>query len=465
MRINILLEKLIYVAKKSKTDFAIHMNLVPSGLSKILAGTRLPSIKDRMTFTRHAADYFSEAIYSRDCHIKLKSIFPVIYEFKTRNNFHAFLVDAITLALDLSYASENGLDLNYADDRGMYYTGSRMVMHQLCIALSDCVIDSTDEPLEVFVSFPLSDNAYTKMFKDMIWFNTETPTKPVINYFFDPTLMNDLSNSNKNSFFQFIANSQNHFDLNLYKARVKPEIFLLVKGKLLLLLYLQDGNNTPVLIPTYSKSHINIFYNKIINGGSEKISYSRSEAIDLLEKNPQLVDLLINRGIDSVYNFTSIGYLLTRQDFNAAQYNPVICDAMLKLFSAVLTGKTTLLNISVNAMENFSVHGNLVIPLIGIMTLPPEKRTAYMKRFDEYLSGDYYSKVKILSGELSNIAMIYSQDMCLIYTVDDTSGREKFHILENMAFNMQMHEETHTTIELTSDIWSIYLNKLINDSN
>ena len=231
-----------------------------------------------------------------------------------------------------------------------------------------------------------------------------------------------------------------------------------------MLLYLQDGN-TPVLIPTYSKSHINIFYNKIINGGSEKISYSRSEAIDLLEKNPQLVDHLINRGIDSVYNFTSIGYLLTRQDFNAAQYNPVICDAMLKLFSAVLTGKTTLFNVSINAMENFSVHGNLVIPLIGIMTLPPEQRTAYMKRFDEYLSGDYYSKVKILSGKLSNIALIYSRDICLIYTVDDTSGREKIHILKNMTFNLQMQEETHTTIGLTTDIWSIYLDKLINDSN
>lgn len=47
MGIGILLEELIDIAQTSKTDFAISMNMTPSGLSKILTGKRLPLFREK----------------------------------------------------------------------------------------------------------------------------------------------------------------------------------------------------------------------------------------------------------------------------------------------------------------------------------------------------------------------------------------------------------------------------------
>ncbi len=47
MKTGKLLEELIDIAKTSKTDFAISMNMTPSGLSKILKGGRLPFFKGK----------------------------------------------------------------------------------------------------------------------------------------------------------------------------------------------------------------------------------------------------------------------------------------------------------------------------------------------------------------------------------------------------------------------------------
>ena len=55
MKIGLLLEKLIDTAQTTKTDFALNMNMTPSGLSKILKGARLPFIKEKRSFSRQAA--------------------------------------------------------------------------------------------------------------------------------------------------------------------------------------------------------------------------------------------------------------------------------------------------------------------------------------------------------------------------------------------------------------------------
>ena len=79
--VGILLNELVTIAKTSKTDFALHMNMTPSGLSKILTGKRLPMLKEKWEFCNQAANYFSQHIYSRNCYLKLQRIFPIIYDF------------------------------------------------------------------------------------------------------------------------------------------------------------------------------------------------------------------------------------------------------------------------------------------------------------------------------------------------------------------------------------------------
>ncbi len=309
MKIAGLLEALIKISKKPKTDFALHMNMSPSGLSKILAGARLPLMKERRLFAKQVADYFTETIYSHECYIKLKEIFPVIYNFESRNDFHAFIDDAVTSALDTSYAEDNGLNLSFTH-RGIYYMGSRSVMNQVCIILSSCVrAAAADGPLEIFVSLPLSAGVFSKVFKEITWFGVEGAARPVLHYYFEPADGDDFGGLETNKLLESISKFQKTFDLNLYRMNSTPDHFLLIKGRALLLFYTQYGSS-PILIPTYNRGHINIFYNSIVGGDVEKISYSTNEIIDLLEKDHRLADDFIKRGIDGVHNFTSIGYLL-----------------------------------------------------------------------------------------------------------------------------------------------------------
>lgn len=457
-----LLEELIQISKKPKTDFALHMNMSPSGLSKILAGARLPLMKERRLFAKQVADYFTETIYSHECYIKLKETFPVIYNFESRSDFHAFIDDAVTYALDTSYAEETGLNLSFTD-RGIYYMGSRSVMNQICIALSSCIRASTGEPLEIFASLPLSSGVFSKIFKNIIWFGIDGAARPVLNYYFEPVSSNDFGGLDASKLLESISRFQKYFDLNLYRTSGTPDHFLFIKGKVLLLFYTQYGAS-PILIPTYNKGHINIFYNSIVSGDNEKISYSTNEIIDLLEKDHQLANNFINRGIDGVYNFTSIGYLLKNQELESFQCSPAVREALLTFFSAILTEQSILFYVSEKAMRNFSLHGNLIAPLIGTVSIPPEQRTAYMHRFSEYLSGDYYDKLKIVSSELFGVAVLCSQNLCIIYTIDDASGQEKIHTLKTSQLAQQMQDKApkgnRTFTDFSADLWDIYMDML-----
>ncbi len=141
MNMSSLLEKLIIVSKRNKTDFALSMNMTPSGLSKILTGGRLPNVKDRHSFTEKAAGYFAEAIYGHGCYLKLAEVFPFSYEFRTRDELRYFFLAAIEYALDQDLTVENSVNLSYSD-RGFYYLGRRSVLNNLCVLLSDCAIQA-----------------------------------------------------------------------------------------------------------------------------------------------------------------------------------------------------------------------------------------------------------------------------------------------------------------------------------
>ncbi|HBD00533.1 MAG TPA: hypothetical protein DC053_16135, partial [Lachnoclostridium sp.] len=84
MKTGKLLEDLIDIAQTPKTDFAISMNMTPSGLSKILKGGRLPFLKEKRVFSRQAAAYFAEVLYGHGCYLKFMHIFPVLYDFSSR---------------------------------------------------------------------------------------------------------------------------------------------------------------------------------------------------------------------------------------------------------------------------------------------------------------------------------------------------------------------------------------------
>lgn len=459
MKIGSLLEKLIDASKRTKTDFALSMNMTPSGLSKILTGGRLPSFKERRSFTEKAATYFAEAIYSHGCYLKLAELFPFSYDFRTQDELRGFLLSAIEYALDLDLAADNSLNLAYSD-RNFYYLGRRSALNNLCVLLSDCVLQPGDKPMEVYFSSPLFSHPFFPMLEQVKFSKPELLQNISVNYIIDPATASLSGGEGGASFLSYLVKAQRYFNLDLWRSeRPIGQSFLLVKGKMLLILNDQlDG--TPLLLPVLHKNYLSLFYHALFNYGLKRISYSRAEAAAFLEKCPNFLKKLIRRGIDAVYNFTSIGYLLTKDELTHIGSSPALGGMIWELFNSVLSQKTTF-TVSVAAMERFGSTGQAVTPVLGAFQFAEHERMNYMARFDSYLKDESsYKKVKIIDSKLSNLAILVSGPLCIIYTTDDSCIRDRIHIFRRDAVLSLIEKEImHSQIrpmDLSDELWSSY---------
>ncbi|MGI6404577.1 MAG: hypothetical protein ACOX0K_10315 [Oscillospiraceae bacterium] len=165
MKLHLLLEKLVHIAQKPKTDFAQSIRMTPSGLSKILTGKRLPTTRERKVFTKLAAEYFAESIYAPNCHLKFKDLYPVIYDFQSKRELLAFLTYGIEYAMDKNFAQESSVNFDYSE-RGFYFLGYKPVINWLCVILSEYLTcHPSDEPLELYSTLPLLGSGYNSILK------------------------------------------------------------------------------------------------------------------------------------------------------------------------------------------------------------------------------------------------------------------------------------------------------------
>lgn len=465
MNLGRLLEELIDIAKKPKTDFAISMNMTPSGLSKILTGSRLPVRKEKKVFIKLAADYFSEYIYSHACYLKFKDLFPVIYDFKSLEDLRSFLTYAIEYALDKDLATANQVNLEFVE-RGFYFLGRKSVLNLLCVMLSDHLVNDSHEPLEVYSAIPTYDPAYSEIFLNSLIVNPERCTHIVFNHFFDGSL-HESSRQGKSVSLNFISVTQRGFNLNLWATTSDlGQPFLLLKGKLLLMFDSQiDG--TPLLIPIAHKNYLNLFYNSLMNKDIRKISYSRSEAIAFCEENRPTVTALFNQGIDTVFNFTSIGYLLREEEINSLPGSEKIGNWAWLLFQHIMN-KGTEFYVSLAAMERFAATGKAVVPFIGAYSFPDEQRAPYMQRFNQYLmEEDSFSRIRLLDSHLSNMAILCAGNFCLIYAVDDEYALERIHIFDrakvSLSLEKMIKDNKLVDFKFSSELWSTYQESLLNN--
>lgn len=465
MKINHLLEELILIAKKSKTDFAISMNMTPSGLSKILTGSRLPGMKEKKAFTKLAADYFADNIYSQGCYLKLRNLFPIIYDFSSVDELRSFFSYAINYALDKELAAANHVNLDFAE-RGFYFLGRKPMLNLLCVMLSDCITDNTEVSLELYSSFPHMDPAFSEIFNKIRITNPDKCNHLTLNHFFDGTMQEATGMGNSVSL-PLINQLQNQLNLNLWVTESHlGQSFLLVKGMLLLMFNLQiDG--TPLMTPISNKNYLNVFHKRLLKRDIKKVSYSRDEAAAYLECNPDFISSLTRQGIDHIYSLTSIGYLQEKEKISALTDNAPIAAAVSEIFNCILTGKSVF-NISLSAMERFSTFGKAIIPLVGAFSLLPEQRTSYLKKYHSYLKEESSSsKVKILNSNLSNLFILCSGDLGLVYSVDDKCERERIHVFEASTIrpvleSMALSEDT-LLLDFSMELWSSYQGDLFRE--
>lgn len=458
MKINILLEELIEIAQKPKTDFALSMHMTPSGLSKILTGKRLPLMKERKEFTKRAADYFAEAIYCPGCYLKLKNIFPVLYDFKTEEEFRAFLISALEFALDDAFAEENKVDMDRVE-RGVYFLGERSILNILCIMFSGYVSEQPDAPLEVYSSMAMLYPGYASVFRRVRVLSPEKCKNLTFNLFFEESDLQGPMGKQGIDFFSFITKTLDTFELNLWKSENDMgQLFVLLKGKLLML-FSRWADDSLIMVPVTNKGYLVIFYNSIMKRGPERISYSKDEAAAYLETHPWFVENLLDKGVDIVYNFVSIGYLLERCELDAKAAPSSLQDAVWRLLNGTLTTTKTFV-VSFGAMERFVSTGNIIVPLLGIVNYPVGARAPYLQRYNLYLGEKVYDKVKISKNELSNMAVLCTDGLTLIYTIDMRLERERVHVLATDRISAMLHDKIMDnkmeTVDFTPELWNAY---------
>lgn len=457
-----LLNELVTIAKTSKTDFALHMNMTPSGLSKILTGKRLPMLKEKWEFCNQAANYFSQHIYARNCYLKLQSVFPIVYDFDSRHELEQFLCTAIEYALNCDFAADNKAPSNYYD-KGPYYMGDKMILNILCILISDEMVNKPDNEKFIFYSsFFNYDMYYDEIFKRIQSSCPEKMRNVVINYLVDLSQFDTLA-VHQFDILSNITRIQEYAQMNLWE--IKKQIdnpFILLKGKFLVYFTTQiDGTMFMQLIN--HKSYLTIFHNTLLNGNINKLSYTSEEAIKYLEQHPTFVDELTDSGINAIYNFLCMGYLVRDDDINRKENRVTLNKQMQKLFKQFLSDNSDFY-VSTYAMTEFYTQGKTIVPLSGEIRIPLESRITFLKRFNKYITSNSHKKLKIITNDFPPVTILFTGSYTIIYTYNSTDKLEKLHVfttrkMYDIIYN-QIQYKIKNMIDLNYELWDTYINDL-----
>lgn len=441
MKTGHLLEKLIQISKKSKTDFALSMNMTPSGLSKPLSGSRLPASKERKIFAEKAAHYFAEATFSIGCYLKFPDIFPIIYDFKSQHELQGFLTYAIEYTLDQDLALDNNIDLSYSE-RSFYYLGRRAVLNNLCALLSCCFMLEDDKSMEIYSSFPLVDPIYSDIFARIVILNPEKLNNLTFNYIFNEKTLQALDSSGRSPFLPFITAIQQNFKLNLWKSESSiAQSFVLIKGRLLLN-FSELIAGTPLLLSIFRSSYLSLFYLSLMKNDVKKVSYSRSEAAAFLKSHPRFIDRLVRDGIDCVYNFTPIGFFIKKDALIDAAGSSAIGSMIWELFNGILTGKASFV-VSIAAMEHFGCIEQVIVPVVGAIPFHVDQRTLYRQRYEDFSKDKaFLSKIRIIDSNLTNLAILCANQLCMVYATDDHGKNERIHVFHRDLIVPMLEQET-----------------------
>lgn len=462
MEIGRLLEELIDMAQVSKTDFAISMNMTPSGLSKILTGKRLPQFREKTVFCKQAANYFAEATYCHGCYLKYKNIFPVIYDFDSKYELGMLLSYAIEYTLDKNLSEENNVNLDYPE-RELSFLGKKTILNMFCVILSDSIINDRTIPLEFFSTLPLSNRLYSDTLGRIKIINPKMKKNISFNHFLDFLSLEASCDDKNTDILSSIVKAQQYVDLNLWKSSKEIDSsFLLLKGQFLLLFSIQmDG--TPLMVLITHKSYLTVFFNSLMKKNAKKISYNKNEAIAALEADPLLIDKLTGNHIDAVFNFISIGYLIDKKELENAACKESIKKIILKLFNDVLLKEASFF-VTIDAMISIYLTGKAFVPLIGAIDIAPDERIAYLERFASYINEKSHDKFRVVNSDLPKVAILCAHDLSLVYMIDSEDGSEKIHCFQtdmiNTGLTRKIEEGTMTIMDFSSDLWDTYINGL-----
>lgn len=458
--IGVLLDELIRISKKSKTDFALDMNMSPSGLSKILSGGKIPVLQEKIIFCKQAALYFTQEIYEVSCYIKFRKIFPIIYDFRTEHELEAFLETALDYALDKDLKIKNYMHVNY-DTKNICIWGKNEILNYFCIINSDYLIKNKEIPLEFYGSYRIFNKFYDDFLRHIkILVPKEYSRKYMFNLIMDISVKEDSPDHPSN----FLSNLVDfHKNTNLYLFQSSNDMqqpFLLLKGYFLLILNVHADDLTTLTVINQTV-YLENFFSSLMKNKIEKISYTRDEVLTYLDTHSDYVVSQLNKPLKIVYNFIALGYLVNNLDLEESDVSETTKETILKLFHTILT-KNTKFIASLSSMDSFYYSGKIFLPLIGSIYLSPEERILYLKRLPSYFSKEGYNKFQIIQNEMPKAAVFFFDDFSVVYTIHPVHNQEKLYFIKSNILSKILQQSIQENISeiksLTINMWEHYLN-------
>nr|WP_288829311.1 hypothetical protein [uncultured Clostridium sp.] len=462
MKTGKLLEELINIARTSKTDFAISMNMTPSGLSKILKGGRLPLLKEKVEFCGMAAAYLADALYVHSCYLKLTHLFPVIYDFNSRYELENFLFYALEYAFDEDFDEENNGNLNLCN-RKSSFVGNKTILTMFCVIVSNYITSDHDIPIEFYCNIHFFEQAYSDIFPRIKITSPKNLERAIFNYFFDNSAIEESTSDYSTVPFSTIVKSHEYVDLNFWEITKNINCsFLLLKGQFLLFFSL-PLERVPLMTLITEKSYLNIFSDALVNKEAKKISYSGKEVAAALEMDPTIISRLTVKHVDVVYNFIPIGYLIGEKDLESVMGMEVSKRVILELFHRVMNKETTFF-MAVNAMFEFATVGKAVVPLFGAIDFSPKERVQYLQRFNTLINDKSHEKVRALNGEQPKAAVFCLQGLNVIYIIDQDYKNEKIHFFDTNIFQdiigKQIEKYAIKVMDFSPELWQAYCSEV-----
>ena len=116
-------------------------------------------------------------------------------------------------------------------------------------------------------------------------------------------------------------------------------------------------------------------------------------------------------------------------------------------------------------MIGFQSSGHAIIPLLGTIDIPPEKRIPYLKRFDSYIHKDKINHIRVVNSEFPKVAVLCAKEMSIIYLTDDDS--EKIHYFKTDIINNHLKtvitESNMKLVHFSVDLWNSFLAEMTKD--
>lgn len=463
MKTGDLLNQLLEVAGIQKTDFAISLNIAPSGLSKILSGNRLPTFKERKNFIRLSANCLSEALFDDKCFFLLKGVFPVLYNFVSLNELERFLIDALEFAISQDYASENNESFDFPD-RSFSYIGTKSVLNNFCVILSDSIKAHSQENLEVMSSLPLFDSDYKALFERVCVMNPHKLSNVSFHYYFSMGEYEDYFTKKRLHFLSLLTKLERFADFSLYTVDAPfNHPFLLLRNYFELHFSVQvDGTPIMTLImnPLYHVEHYYFLKTKV----SKKLNYSGEEARTFFTATPTpLIQKYFGGEISAVYNLLPIAYLLHFNDLSDAPISSDLFETISEALIEIVKSSRAFF-ITNDALHGFLLTGKIMFPGIGAVNIAKEKRVACIERYSGYAQTGIVDKLHVIRHELPRAVIICAAEANVIYFVADDGKKEHFIYFKKDILSSVLSEEINceklSIMKYNSELWEAYVKKI-----